>query len=68
MKLEVGQKIGIYEALNNFLFVEKGSQYLGFDDCDKTHGKWLLKKDNKTAFMSQSEVRLVASLRVKAVK
>lgn len=69
MKLEVGQKIGIYEALTDGDFSYKplviGNQYLGFSNYK---GVDLIDEEIDVRFMFSKEVRKVASLTVKAVK
>lgn len=71
MKLEVGQKIGIYEALCRFITIENGKYYIGIDDdVDETGGAFLYSKESKSysIFMTRKEVRKVGSLIVKRLK
>lgn len=74
MKLEVGQKIGIYEALSdielfyNYLLLIKGKCYLGLD---LNFSVELMDEDenpNNTIEVAKSEVRKVGSLTVKKLK
>lgn len=70
MKLEVGQKIGIYEALRSDYFCIKSGQYYLGEKEDFYSGFSLFTQEypKKLLYFGKSEVRKVGSLIVKRLK